>query len=184
LGQTKQLLRWGETTLVGEVVRRLQASAVAQVVVVTGEDRAAVESAVRQAMVRDAAHVTFAHNIEFATSEMAWSLQAALRVLPANCLAALVALADQPRVSPAVVERLMAAWRETQAPVVAPYYQGQRGHPLLFDRAAWPILMALPAGANPRQALDNLPAPVRVEVTEDSVVQDMDTPEAYARAVG
>ena len=74
--------------------------------------------------------------------------------------------------------------RETQALVVAPYHNGQRGHPLLFDRRAWPRLLALPAGANPRAALDALPSPERVDVDDDSVLQDLDTPEAYAQAIG
>jgi len=183
MGQAKQLLPWGETTVVGETVRRLQTCAVAQVLVVTGAERAAVEGAVARAARPDGAPVTFAHNPDFASSEMARSLQVALHGMPANCLAVVVALADQPGVEPANVERIIAAWRETQAPVAAPYFRGRRGHPLLFDRAAWPHLLRLPANANPREALEALPPPVKVEARDDSILQDMDTPEAYTRAV-
>jgi molybdenum cofactor cytidylyltransferase len=183
MGRSKQLLPWGGTTMVGEVVRRLQASPVSQVVVVTGDAREAVEAAAWEAALPDGPPLSFAHNPDFAGSEMARSLQAALRALPANCLAVVVALGDQPRVDPALVERLIARWRETQAQVAAPYYKNRRGHPLLFDRAAWPKLLVLPASANPRQALEGLPTPARVETEDANVLSDVDTPEAYARAV-
>lgn len=184
MGQTKQLLPWGETTVVGEVVRRMQGCAVSQIVVVTGDAADKVAQAVRAAALPSGAPVSLTHHPGFAASEMAWSLSAGLRALPLNCLAALVALADQPRLSPAVVAQLLARWRETQALAVAPYYNGQRGHPLLFDRRAWPQLLALPAAANPRAALEALPPPERVAVDDASVLHDMDTPEAYAQAIG
>jgi molybdenum cofactor cytidylyltransferase len=184
MGQSKQLLPWGDTTVVGEVVRRLQGCAVSQVVVVTGDAADKVAQAARAAAAPTGAPVSITHNPDFAASEMAWSLAAGLRALPPNCLAAVVALADQPRLSPAVVDRLLARWRETQALVVAPFFNGQRGHPLLFDRRAWPRLLALPASANPRAALDSMPPPERVDVDDDCILQDMDTPDAYAQAIG
>jgi molybdenum cofactor cytidylyltransferase len=183
MGQTKQTLPWGEVTVVGEVVRRLQASSVAQIIVVTGAEREAVQQAVADAQVAGGPPVAFAHNLAFAQSEMAWSFQAGLRAAQGTCLAALVVLADQPRLNSSVVENLIARWRETQAAVVAPFYQGRRGHPMLFDRGAWPALMALPIDANPRQALEHLPSVVPVQADDDSVLHDLDTPEAYARAV-
>jgi molybdenum cofactor cytidylyltransferase len=183
MGRSKQLLRWGDTTVVGEVVRRLQGCGVARVLVVTGDAGDSVTQAVAAARLPSGAPVELVHNPDFAASEMAWSLAAGLRALPPNCLAALVALADQPRLNPSVVQRLVARWQETQAMVVAPYYRGQRGHPLLFDRRAWPRLLSLPAAANPRAALETLPPPERVEVDDDSILQDLDTPEAYASAL-
>jgi molybdenum cofactor cytidylyltransferase len=93
----------------------------------------------------------------------------------------LVVLADQPQISPDVVALLLTRWRATQAPVVAPFYDGQRGHPLLFDRAIWDQIRALPASANPREAVQAAGGIERVLVTEDGILRDMDTPEAYER---
>jgi molybdenum cofactor cytidylyltransferase len=86
-------------------------------------------------------------------------------------------------VQPEVVERILERWRATQAQAVAPFHQGQRGHPFLFDRSAWPTLMALPADANPRQALPALGPLERVEVDTDSILRDVDTPAEYAREI-
>jgi nicotine blue oxidoreductase len=51
--------------------------------------------------------------------------------------AAVVVLADGPDLDAAAVERVVAAWRGSGAPIVAASYGGIRGHPLLVDRSAW-----------------------------------------------
>lgn len=51
--------------------------------------------------------------------------------------AAVVVLADGPELDPAAVQRVIETWRETQTPVVAASYGGNRGHPLLVARSAW-----------------------------------------------
>ena len=179
MGQSKQLLPWGEGSLIGEVVRRLRATSVHEIVVVTGAEREPVERAVALAAEGDG-RVRCAFNPDYATSEMARSLQVGLRALSPRCHAALIALADQPQIEPATVEAVLQRWRETLAPVVAPFHAGQRGHPLLFDRAVWPQLHALPPQANPRAVVQSSEVE-RVEVESASILQDMDTPEEYER---
>jgi molybdenum cofactor cytidylyltransferase len=182
MGRLKQILPWGAGgTIVGEVVRRLQASGVSEVVVVTGQSAEAVEACVADARQSQGPPVRCVFNPNFDGAEMGRSLQVGLEALPDNCLGALVALGDQPQVRPEVVGQLLRRWRETQAPVVAPFYQGQRGHPLLFDRVVWELVRALPHDANPRQVVQAAGAIERVDVDDDSVLRDMDTPEAYAR---
>jgi len=52
--------------------------------------------------------------------------------------ASLFLLADQPGVSPELLSALIQRHRETLAPIVAPRHAGQRGNPVLFDRATFP----------------------------------------------
>lgn len=65
------------------------------------------------------------------------SLRCGLAALGPEVEAAVVVLADGPDLAPAAVDRVVAAWRESGAPVVAASYGGVRGHPLLVARAAW-----------------------------------------------
>ena len=65
------------------------------------------------------------------------------RSLPAprstlHARAVLFLLADQPGVSPELLSALIQRHRETLAPIVAPRHDGQRGNPVLFDRATFP----------------------------------------------
>ena len=174
MGRPKQTLPWGETTIIGRVVSQLRAGGVDEIVVVTGDARAEVESALLGSGAR------LAFNPDFASGDMARSLQAGLRALPENCSAALVVLGDQPQIQTEVVQAVVQRWRETLAPIVAPSLQMRRGHPMLFDRRAWPGLLALPAGATPREYLRDA-AIEYVEVQTDSILRDVDTPEDYER---
>jgi nicotine blue oxidoreductase len=65
------------------------------------------------------------------------SLRCGLRALGPEVEAAIVVLADGPELAPAAVERVVEAWREADADVVAASYGGDRGHPVLLARAAW-----------------------------------------------
>ena len=68
---------------------------------------------------------------------------------------------------------------------VAPLYKGRRGHPVLLDRSFWGAMLSLPADAMPRAVIEKAREQLRlVEVDEKGVVMDLDTPEAYQRALG
>jgi nicotine blue oxidoreductase len=65
------------------------------------------------------------------------SLRCGLRSLPEEAEAAVVVLADGPDLSPAAIDRVVAAWRDGAGDVVAASYGGNRGHPVLLGRSAW-----------------------------------------------
>jgi nicotine blue oxidoreductase len=65
------------------------------------------------------------------------SLRCGLAALAPGSEAAVVVLADGPDLSPAAIERVVAAWRAADAPLVAASYGGSRGHPLLVARELW-----------------------------------------------
>ncbi len=184
MGQLKPVLPWGEGgTILGEVVRRLrQSPAISEIVVVTGRDHERVEAAAMAGLeATSGPPVRTVFNPKFDRAEMARSLEAGINSLPDNCQAALVALGDQPQVSVEALAAVAQRWRETLAPVVAPFYAGQRGNPVLLDRAAWPLVRALPDEANPREIFTAAGGVERVEWPDDTILRDLDTPEDYAR---
>ena len=96
--------------------------------------------------------------------------------------AALVTLVDLPLVRVATVSALVAAWARSGAPLVRPMTLGRRGHPMVVGG---PVIAALAqahpqTGAKPvvhafaAQALD-------VTVDDPGTLDDVDTPEDYAR---
>lgn len=68
------------------------------------------------------------------------SLRCGLQALPDATEAAVVVLADGPDLSPAHVDRVIEAWRGSVADVIAASYGGDRGHPIVLGRAAWPLV--------------------------------------------
>jgi nicotine blue oxidoreductase len=80
-----------------------------------------------------------------------------------------VVLADGPELAAAAIARVLAAWRETGAPLVAASYGGVRGHPLVVARSEWD---AIPdeglRGHDPLLVpCDDLGAPGDVDVPDD-----------------
>ena len=65
------------------------------------------------------------------------SLRCGLTALPEDVEAAVVVLADGPRLAAAAVERVVESWRSEGGDLVAASYGGVRGHPLLVARALW-----------------------------------------------
>jgi CTP:molybdopterin cytidylyltransferase MocA len=97
------------------------------------------------------------------------SLRCGLGALPEEAEAAVVVLADGPRLAPEAVDRVIAAWRESSAEVVAATYEGVRLHPVLLARSAWDRVpdeggRELPALAVP---CDDLGPPGDVDALED-----------------
>jgi molybdenum cofactor cytidylyltransferase len=109
------------------------------------------------------------------------SIQAGLGALNSQPLAALIGLGDQPQVHEETVRRISAAFAQTKSPLVIPSFKDRRGHPWLVARLLWPKIMALPASTIPSQILDTYAGQVVYVVADETILQDLDTPEDYAR---
>ena len=86
----------------------------------------------------------------------------------------IVALADMPRIASETIGAIARAVDEG-APLVAPYYQGRRGHPVGFGASHRDALLALDGDAGAR-ALFGSHAVTRVDVEDPGVLRDVDTP--------
>lgn len=176
MGQTKQLLPWGETTVLGQTLRHVKESAVFDTLLVSGHEAEAVEAVAAEHQVQAI------RNTQYVEGELLSSLQTAVRHLPPEMAAVLVMLADQPMVEPATIDEILGAFWQGKGELVAPVYQGQRGNPVLIGRRYFEALLALPVGAAPRDLLRRYQDSVYlVEVGSDSILRDLDRPEEYER---
>ena len=179
MGEPKVLLPWDEgSTIIRQIVQTTAGTrSFAEMVVVTGQWDAEIRQQV------DGLPVRVVHNPLFDEGEMISSVQIGLRDLSPHLGAALVVLGDQPDLDSAVILQVLAAYAKTQAPIIAPVFQGRRGHPVLFDRSLWHEILALPREAAPRDVLRAHSSETQlVEVDTVSILQDIDTPQDYDRA--
>lgn len=174
MGQTKQLLPWGDTTVLGQVLRNLKETAVHDILVISGHEAEKIEA------IAAAEGVSAIRNPHYAFGEMLSSLQTAVMQLPSHIDAVLVMLADQPQVTPDIIDQLLVAYWQGQDKIVAPVYAGKRGNPVLIDRAHFAALLDLPLDAAPRDLLKRHPT-LLVSVGSDSVLKDLDEWEGYLR---
>ncbi len=113
-------------------------------------------------------------------SGLASSIRAGTGSLPRSCEAAVLLLADQPRVGAAEIDRLICAWLRSGRPVAAASYGGTVGAPAVFERALFPALRALRGDAGAKQLLHGLGDRVeKVPLKEGA--EDLDTWEQWER---
>lgn len=141
--------------LLGGVLERVRASSVDDVLVVLGAHE--VETDARVVRCPDWAAGPGA------------SLRCGLAALPPEADAAVVVLADGPDLSPASVDRVIAAWRAGGGDLYAASYGGVRGHPVLIARGLWGRVppegaRALPAALVP---CDDLGSPGDVDFADE-----------------
>lgn len=176
----KVLLPWsGGRTVIEQIVGQLLAAGIAgdRITVVTGHHAAEVAALVR------GMGAVVVYNPDYARGELLSSLKVGLQAQSDAIPAALVVMGDQPELEIATVRQVVAAYTAGHGQIIAPVYQGQRGHPVLFDRRFWSDLLALPAGSMPRTVIAAHPAYFYpVEVASTSILYDIDTPEAYQAA--
>jgi molybdenum cofactor cytidylyltransferase len=87
-----------------------------------------------------------------------------------------IALADMPRIPETVIQAL-AAGLDAGADIIAPDYQGQRGHPVGFAARHGPALMQLQGDAGARGIIAaNSDALELIETRDAGVIVDIDTP--------
>jgi molybdenum cofactor cytidylyltransferase len=87
----------------------------------------------------------------------------------------IVALADMPRIALPSIEAVARAL-DNGAPLVAPFYDGQRGHPVGFGIEHRDALLALD-GDTGAKALLMTQALTRIDVDDPGILRDVDTPD-------
>lgn len=179
MGQPKMLLKWGKTTVLEHVISVFANAGVEDIVVVTGAARDEVEKIVAVAQTSCPARSVF--NEGFVEGEMLSSIQCGLRDLAEkDSSAALIALGDQPQVREGSVWRVCEMFKETGNPLVVPSYHMRRGHPWLVDESLWGEMLAMRAPQTPRDFLSARADQIKyVEVDDEGILADLDTPEQY-----
>jgi molybdenum cofactor cytidylyltransferase len=176
MGQPKMLLPWGKTTVLKTVIATYKAAGIDNVLVVTGGFKEQVEM-----LVKNSARCVF--NSNFAEGEMLSSVQTGLAVLEPEVEAVLIGLGDQPQVQERGVRLVADEYRKSGASIVVPSFQMRRGHPWLVTRIHWDEILNMRSSASLRDFLNRHADEIRyVELNNNSILQDLDTPEDYLKS--
>ncbi|WP_423223289.1 selenium cofactor biosynthesis protein YqeC [Candidatus Amarolinea aalborgensis] len=173
-GGLKQLLPWQGATLLNHVIQQaLDAASLSSIVVVLG----CGEDIIRPTLTPFGARIQIVSNPLWAEGQSA-SVHAAIRALrehKAPVAAAVFLLADQPDVTPDVVDALVARHRATLAPLVVPTYRGPRGNPVLFDQRTFPDLLAITGDVGGRPLLSTYADALAPVAFDRPLPRDIDT---------
>jgi molybdenum cofactor cytidylyltransferase len=146
------------------------------VIAVTGHERDRTEAALA------GLDLSFAHNQDYADG-LSTSLKVGLAGLDEDIDGILVCLGDMPRVSPETVDKLISAFDPVEGRAICvPTWRGKRGNPVLWARRFFEEMMEVSGDVGARHLIGAYAdLVVEVEMADDGVMIDVDTPDALAR---
>jgi nicotine blue oxidoreductase len=177
----KLLADFGGVPLVEATLSGMSGSPVAETIVVAGARAGEVRESCEACEPSGARGLRVVENPEWKVG-MSTSVRLGLAACEPGARAAVVALADQPLIGAAAVERLVESF-EGGAEAAVATYGGEQRNPALFARGLWPMLVESLAGdAGARSVLRGRPDLV-TEVPCDGVADpaDVDTEEDLRR---
>ena len=169
-GAPKQLLPWGETTLLGHVLETLRGLPIDEVFVVIGANGDEILDKV------DLSGTSVIENPEWEegmASSLRVGLDAVLRLSRAD--AVVIFLGDQPDISEEVVTGLIDARKSTKRQAIVPKYRYAWGNPVVVERSLWPRLMSLEGDEGAKRLLQAHPDWVHEVWFEQRPPRDIDT---------
>jgi len=105
------------------------------------------------------------------------SLQTGIKALSPDCTAALVCLGDQPQIESTWIETIVQAFKETNAIIVRPSFQGRSGHPLLLKKSLFDEILSMSPTDTAKTLLKNhIDQTLFVDIDSDAILYDADTP--------
>jgi molybdenum cofactor cytidylyltransferase len=176
MGQPKQLLPFGERTVLERVVDTLLLAGVGEVVVVLGHLADRVGAVLGDRPVKAVVNTDYRQG-------MLSSVKCGVRAIGPGYDAVLIALGDQPHIEGTVVREVMRAYRGGNAGIVIPRYGDKKGHPIIINLHTYRQAIAdLPEEAGLNVLMQAHAGDVcLIDVTTDDIIRDIDVPDDYTR---
>ncbi len=174
MGKPKQLLPFGQDTLLTHAIRTAQKVEGTDVCVVIGAESETIEKSLNKLHVRTIVNSNWQEGIGS-------SIAVGIREIGASKYhGALILLADQPAVDEAHLTKLLQAFDNNPTRIIATAYPINVGVPALFGHEHFQALMGL-SGDQGAQKILKQSDPIVIE--PPSYFDDIDTPEDHARCV-
>ncbi len=179
MGSNKLLEFLGDRPLLHHTVEAALRSKANPVFVVTGHQDEAIRSTL------SACDVCFVANPDYAKG-LSTSLKAGIAALPSSCQGVIVLLGDMPLIESSLIDRIIKTFQSSpDASAVVPTYQGEWGNPVLIARRLFDDVQSLEGDAGARKLLmSHRDEVIESPVETSSILMDLDTPEALAKARG
>jgi len=173
MGKLKPLLRFKDTTFLGQIISVLRLSDVDTITIVLGAGAETIKKSV------DLSGTRVVINEHYEKGQLS-SLIAAIEQSPQDTEAILVCLVDNPFITKEVVDKIVGKFKETNSPIIVPVFNKRRGHPTLFSRSLFDELLIAPEKEGARYVLySNEERVLELETSESGILIGIDTPDDY-----
>ena len=182
MGEPKQLLPFGGSTIIETVVNNMLQAKFNEVIVVIGHCADKIQPLLNDLPVK----TVFNYNYH---EGMLTSVQAGVRsiVETTTChqFAFSIMLVDQPLITSELIDSVIDAYTQTNKRIVLPSYNNRRGHPAIFHNKYADAILALDAKSDGVRSLykGHSEDIQYVNVDTDAVLRDIDYKEDYENAL-
>ncbi len=174
-GRVKQLLPWGEETLLRHAVEQTLEAGFSHVFVVLGYRADLISPTINDLPVDVIVNDRWSEGV-------ASSVRAAVEALPGSIKAAIFVPSDQPGITAELLRRMADAYVNTGRHVIYATSGGMRGQPVLFGRSLFPELLGVQGDVGGRAVLRQHPdEAMAVEAENELAGVDIDTWQDYVR---
>lgn len=184
MGQPKQLLPFGQSTIVETVVDNMLDSKFNEVIVVVGHFAEQVQDILGKRPVKIVFNPDYREGMLTSAQAGVCSLNFTNGKNKSNRDAFSLMLVDQPFITSDMIDKVIDAYTQTDKGIVLPSYNYRRGHPVIFHHRYADDILALGAESGGVRSIfkshgDDIHY---VPVDTDDVLRDIDNPEDYERA--
>ncbi len=173
MGKLKQLLPFGQSTIVEQAIDNLLSSTIDEVIVVVGYK---AEEVIKKIASRP---IKLVKNPNYEQG-MSTSIIAGLSLVDDRAHAIMITLGDQPLIDSKTINRLAKEFRSHDKGIAVPTYRGKRGHPVILAVKYKEELLELKGDIGGRQIVENHPGDIlEVAVNCEGICVDIDTVDSY-----
>ena len=178
MGEPKQLLPFGNSTIIETVIDNLLGSKLNEVIVVVGHEAEKIQAHIQHKPVKIVFNPGFHEG-------MLTSAQCGVESILGSADAFAMTLVDLPLITPDLVNLVIDTYVQTEGGIAVPSYNYRRGHPVIFDRRYAAEILALDEeGGGVRSIFQKYADDIRyVNVDTDRVLRDIDYREDYEEAL-
>lgn len=169
MGQPKQLMPLGNSTILEQTIDNLLNSRVSEVILVLGYRAEAVVEKIATRLVKIAINPAYHQGVST-------SIVTGLNLVSDKAKAVMLALGDQPFIESQTINSLMEAFDAHNKGIAIPVYQGRRGHPVIFTIRYKGELLKLKGDIGGREIIDRHPDDLlEVAVNCEGICVDVNT---------
>jgi molybdenum cofactor cytidylyltransferase len=178
MGTPKQLLPWGKTIILQQVIENASASRLGFILLVLGSR---VDEIMGKIKLSSKTRIVVNRNFK---EGMSSSVKCGVQNAPEAADAYMLLLGDQPFIGPDTVNKLIDHYHTGKHGIIIPVYNGKRGHPVIFDAKYKKELLTIGDGGAKVIVDNHLLDILEVPMDSPEILTDIDTPQDYQKVVG
>jgi len=169
MGEPKQLMPFGQSTMLEQTVDNLLNSKVGEIIVVLGYKAEEILGKLASRQVKTTINPAYRQG-------MSTSIRAGLNLVADHIQGIMISLGDQPLIDSQTINRLVDEFRNHTKGIAIPTYHGRRGHPVIFAIRYKEELLRLKGDIGGREIIDRYSEDIlEVAVNCEGICIDIDT---------